>query len=109
MKSIKTLLVAAIIFISTALRAQDTSWMPAKKVKEFGLGFSGLNAYSLQYRWGNTKWLYRINANISGFNNSGSNILDNANNGNNLTNTTRNNTKTPLNISTSLGFSVLFI
>src|ERR1019366_9243243 len=36
------------------------------KVQEYGIGFSSLNSYSLQYRWGNENRLYRIQGNIGG-------------------------------------------
>jgi hypothetical protein len=35
------------------------------RVKEYGLGLSGLNSFSLQYRWGNVKYLKRIAATVS--------------------------------------------
>lgn len=119
MKNITIIITSFILFFASSLKAQEIVSTPTltpktdslpKKVKEFGIGFSSLTAYSLQYRWGNTKRLFRINATITGSTafgsgTSGSNQT-NVGNGNNMDSTT-NKTKTPLNFSTSLSFSIL--
>ena len=90
---------------------QDTTVNPSEpKVKEFGLGFSSLTAYSLQYRWGNTKRLFRINATLAGSSSFGDGSgVSNTNNIGNSTIMTTSTTKTntPLNFNTGLSFSIL--
>jgi hypothetical protein len=114
MKNLKTNLALLLMFTVGALSAQQQTptadTLAAKqKIKEYGLGFTGLNSYSLQYRWGSPKLLYRINGNI-GFTNVGSNSDNNAYDqiyGNSGSTTTQKQTKTPLNLNTGLSFSVL--
>jgi|ERR1700756_1486764 len=118
MKKLKTTLTLACICVAPLLHAQqqttpanitDTTAQPKTKIKEYGIGFTGLNSYSLQYRWGNPKLIYRLNANMSitGFSN---NTTDNTNypqnNGSNYSfdNTVK---KTPLTLTTGAGFSIL--
>jgi hypothetical protein len=82
------------------LNAQGTS----TKVKEYGLGLSNLNNFSLQYRWGNESKLMRLSGNLGGFSNFGKNDQkqqnNNANSANNSTNTT------PFNLNVGLGYSI---
>ncbi|MHB8261141.1 MAG: hypothetical protein ACYDCN_09920 [Bacteroidia bacterium] len=83
------------------------------KVKELGFGFTSLfsTSYSLQYRWGTDKILFRVNANIRGntsFGSGSSNstyVQDTITSGN--ANTTK--TSTPINFSSSIGFSALHV
>jgi hypothetical protein len=80
------------------------------KVKEFGLGFSGLNNFSLQYRWGNEKKLYRFSGDLGGSGNFGKSSRDVAGLGySNVINnqTTNGKNKNPLNVSCGLNFSIL--
>jgi len=105
MKNVK--IVVALLFIVSITIAQEQSPL---KVKEYGVGLSNLNSFSLQYRWGNEKLIYRINATLGGYSASG--------NGSNSTTANpvpgmpagqyiTNDTKTPLNFSSGLSFSVL--
>lgn len=119
MKTITIVISSCILFLVSSLKAQEATLTPTltpktdslpKKVKEFGIGFTSLTAYSLQYRWGNTKRLFRINATIGGStafgNGTGSSNQIEAMDYNN-NNTTTSTTNTPLNFSTSLSFSIL--
>jgi len=119
MKNITIIIASCILLLASSLKAQETITTPTltpktdtlpKKVKEFGIGFTSLTAYSLQYRWGNTKRLFRVNATITGStafgNGTSGNSQTNVGNGNNIDSTTNKN-KTPLNFSASLSFSML--
>lgn len=116
MKKLKIQLAMAFAFATTMLCAQQqtqaTDSLATKQktlVKEYGIGFTSLNNYSLQYRWGNPKLLYRINANI-GFTGllNNNNLTDTYNQGATSYSSTSNNTqvKTPVNINTAVGFSM---
>jgi hypothetical protein len=50
------------VFLVNQVIAQTA---PPLKVKEYGLGLTGLNGFSLQYRWGNEQRLYRITGQLS--------------------------------------------
>ncbi|MFI5141295.1 MAG: hypothetical protein ACHQII_02965 [Bacteroidia bacterium] len=118
MKKLKTNLAIAFACISTVLCAQQqtptanpTDTLATKqKVKEYGIGFTSLNSYSLQYRWGTPKLLYRINANI-GFTGLAKNDNTSGTYDQNITSysssTTETQTKTPATLSTGVGFSML--
>ena len=109
---------SCILLFTSSLKAQEIASTPTltpktdslpKKIKEFGIGFTSLTAYSLQYRWGNTKRLFRVNANISG-----STSFGNGTNGNGNTNINGSSnswgsttTNSPLNCNVSLSFSML--
>ncbi|MBS1646727.1 MAG: hypothetical protein JST67_05250 [Bacteroidetes bacterium] len=56
-------LFAALCLFALATKAQDST---KAKVKEMGIGLYNLNSFSLQYRWGTKKTLYRVNA-VLGF------------------------------------------
>ena len=123
MKKIKTVFTLAatfLVFMSNAQQQKDSvnaqqplaaEKLQLSKVQEFGIGFSSLNSYSLQYRWGNEKRLYRIQANIGG---SGS-IGNSSNNSYTAQDTTNNSalsttkTTTPINLNCGLSFSILKI
>jgi hypothetical protein len=117
MKNLKTTLAVALASITSLLCAQQQTpiadTLAAKQktsIKEYGIGFTNLNSYSLQYRWGNPKVLYRINANV-GFtglansNNTSDSYNQNSNGSSNSTTQTQ--IKTPVTLSTGIGFSVL--
>jgi hypothetical protein len=111
-----------ILFLVSSLKAQEIATTPTltpktdslRKVKEFGFGFTGLQSisYSMQYRWGNTKRLFRVNGTIgstvgfgNGFNSSTIGELFNSN-----TTTINSTTYSPLGINTAgLSFGVLYL
>jgi hypothetical protein len=120
MKSIKIIILSCILLLASSLKAQGVTPTPTltpktdslRKVKEFGLGFTSLQStsYSLQYRWGNTKRLFRVNATIAGStafgksSSSSTSTLDTLNSNSASSNTK---SKTPLNLSTGLSVSML--
>ena len=112
MKITKIILAAIIILITSNLKAQDLNTQaPPLKVKEYGIGLSSFNSFSIQYRWGNEKRLFRINATVGGSTGFGKgsaneNQGDTANSSSN-TNTTK--STSPINFNTSLSFSILKI
>jgi hypothetical protein len=81
----------------------------ALKVKEYGIGFSNLNSFSLQYRWGNENRIYRLSGTIGGAtafgknSSNSSNILDT----NSINSINAMHTKTPLSLNCGLSFSIL--
>ena len=103
MKSIKITII--LIAIVSTLVAQE---QPAK-VKEFGIGFTNFNSFSLQYRWGNSNRLFRLSANIGGFTSFGktSNNLSNVADTNFINITSSGTNKTPLYFYSGLSFSIL--
>ena len=123
MKNSTIIIASCILLLVSSLRAQEvvntstltpkTDSLP-KKVKEFGIGFTSLTAYSLQYRWGNTKRLFRANINIAG-----STAFGNGNNGNDQstiqTTISTNNTpgitttNTPISFATGISFSMFYL
>jgi hypothetical protein len=62
MKALRVFAVALLLACVYRLTGQEIS---PGRVKEYGLGLSGLNYFSLQYRWGNTKYLKRLAATVS--------------------------------------------
>jgi hypothetical protein len=120
MKNLKVNLPLVFVCITSALCAQlqtplvnPTDTLASKqkiRVKEYGIGFTGLNSYSLQYRWGTPKVLYRINANVgfTGLSNANNNTDNYQNNTGSFSASSDNvQIKTPATISTAIGFSVL--
>ncbi len=111
MKSIKTISTAIIIFFAINLNAQDLGMQtPPTKVKEYGIGLSNFNSFSLQYRWGNEKRLFRINATVGGStgfgkgSNNSTTTQDTIYNYNNIGSTKP---TTPINFNTSLALVCL--
>jgi hypothetical protein len=103
MNSIKIIIV--LIAIVSTLTAQE---QPAK-IKEYGIGLTSVNNFSLQYRWGNEKRLFRLSGNIGAQSSS-----DNSNGSSYATKDTLSNTgtastkrTTPLSLNCGLNFSVL--
>jgi len=97
-----------LILSSSALVSQE---LPAK-VKEFGIGLSSFNSFSLQYRWGNEKRLFRINAVIGGstsFGNGTNNFDEARDTSYKNSNSTTSKSTSPLNINGTLSFSILRI
>ena len=111
MKNINIILVAIVILIASNLKAQDLSTQASPlKVKELGIGLSNFNSFSLQYRWGNTKTLYRIGGNIGMASTFGNNNQTSIDSHDTLPPTTSSNTvktNTPLNLTVGLNFSLL--
>jgi hypothetical protein len=123
MKKIKTVFTVTATFLVFMLHAQvqkdsvkaqqplALAKAQLPKVQEFGIGISGFNNYSLQYRWGNENRLYRIQGNIGG---SGS-VGNSSNNSYTAQDTTNNSalsttkTTTPINLNCGLSFSILKI
>lgn len=102
-----------ILFLSTSLffvKAQAQAVGPLK-VQEYGIGLNNLNSFSLQYRWGNEKRLYRIagvfGAN-SNFSNQNTKIDYNDTNRTNYNRTVKGQSA-PLNLNLGFNFSVLHI
>jgi len=105
----KTKTITAIACIAT-LAALTTQAQTLPKVKEFGVGFSNFDNFSLQYRWGNEHRLYRIVGSIGGYGSTGSSSNDyssyyNASPNSVSTGTTK--TDVPVSISAGLRFSIL--
>lgn len=106
-KIIGITIAVASILISSRLIGQDQ----LSTVREFGLGLSNFNNFSLQYRWGNEHRLFRLAGNIGETSSSGNssansyNIIDTMNTSN--LSTTK--TVTPLNLNCGLSFSILKI
>ena len=121
MKNIAIIITSCILLLASSLKAQEAITTPTltpktdslRKIKEFGLGFSSLfsSSYSLQYRWGNTKRLFRVNANIGGFTAFGktSSSSTGGDTINNSTTTNTGGTKTPLSVTSNLSFSILYL
>jgi hypothetical protein len=106
-KAIQIAIALTAMFIVSTLTAQEQQPL---KVKEYGIGLSSFNSFSLQYRWGNEKRLFRLNATIGGstsFGSGNSNLSQGQDtmfsNSNNLTSKT----STPINFNTGLSFSML--
>ncbi|MGZ3865286.1 MAG: hypothetical protein ACXVC6_02690 [Bacteroidia bacterium] len=88
------------------LTAQE---QPAK-IKEYGVGFSSLNSFSLQYRWGNEKMIYRVQGNLGANTAFGKSSISNSDiidTNSNYTSTRDVKTTTPVNLNTGLNFSAL--
>lgn len=95
------------ILFAFKLKAQDQPL----KVKEFGIGFSSFNSFSLQYRWGNEHRLFRISGNIGGTTSNG-NSSDNATTVKDTTSSNSSGTAkstSPINLNCGLSFSILKI
>src|SRR5579872_3847110 len=92
-----------VIFIVSTLTAQEQQPL---KVKEYGIGLSSFNSFSLQYRWGNEKRLYRINANLAGNTSFGNGSQTSSATRDTLSNSTTssNSGKSPINLSCGLSF-----
>ncbi len=94
-------------FLFCTIHAQNSP----KKVNELGLGFTSINNYSLQYRWGNETRMFRITGSVTGLMGGSSN-----NNNNNIqTDTSQTSTVTklhsssPFNMTATLNLSMLHI
>ena len=93
-------------------QTNNVSVKPLAKVKEYGLGFNSLNSYSLQYRWGNEKRLFRVSGNIGGnsysrkLSGSQSAVFDSLHS---ISITNNDKESSPINIGGVLNFSVLKI
>jgi len=108
MKKKIQIIISSLILSSSALVSQE---LPAK-VKEFGIGLSSFNSFSLQYRWGNEKRLFRINAVIGGstsFGNGTNNFDETRDTSYKNSNSTTSKSTSPLNINGTLSFSILRI
>lgn len=100
-KQMFTALFFAMLYIG--LHAQEAT--PAR-IKEYGLGFTGLNNYSLQYRWGNEMRLKRITGFFAGNSSFGKqDYVTGTISGSTTTSSTK--VKAPLQTSLGLGFSIL--
>jgi hypothetical protein len=104
MRKLKIIIVLTSALIVTTLTAQDK-----QPIKEYGIGLSGLNNFSLQYRWGNENRLYRLSGNIgasTSFGKSDNNVTagDTMRSGISTGNTKN---TTPVNLNFGLGFSKL--
>jgi hypothetical protein len=103
------IVVLTTILTTFKVQAQDQPTLP--KVKEFGIGLTGFNSFSLQYRWGNEHRLFRLSGNIGGTTSAGnssdnsSTVQDTINNGSSSTTKTT----TPINLNCGLSFSILKI
>ncbi|HEX7414173.1 MAG TPA: hypothetical protein VF411_09015 [Bacteroidia bacterium] len=120
MKNITIIITSCILLFAPALKAQEV--IPTKtltpktdtllKVKELGIGFSNLNSFSLQYRWGTDNMLFSISGSIAGSTSFGSGtngstqVRDTMSSYNS---STTSKTSTPINFSTGLSFSALHI
>lgn len=121
MKTINKVLAIGLCLFAINCSAQNASkpdtllkkdTLPKVKVKELGIGFTSLTAYSLQYRWGTDNVLFSISGSIAGSTSFGSGT----NGSTQAQDTTYSNTSTgssktstPINFSTGLSFSALHI
>lgn len=106
MKANKISLAIAASFLFLNTFAQEVKPV---KIKEIGLGLYNFQNFSLQYRWGNEKRLFRINGNLGVSSGNGRSdtyglrkadtTFSSYNYGDDL--------KTPVNLNVGLGFSVL--
>ena len=82
----------------------------SNKIKEYGVGMYSFTNFSLQYRWGNEKRLYRLMGNI-GFNGTNGNTNSTATTTQdtliNSTNTTTTKNLNPVGLNCGINFSVL--
>lgn len=103
------LAIITVSFACTNLPAQDQQVI--SQVKEVGIGFASLNSFSLQYRWGNDKRLFRLSGNIGGTTSSenSSPVQTTVQDTININSTTIEKTTTPVNLTCGLSFSVLKI
>lgn len=98
-------MLAVIVGSASLLTAQEQT--PAK-VKEVGLGFTGLNNFSLQYRWGTEKKLYRVSGSLGGNSGFGTTTNDYRWNDTTLTaGSVKGTNKAPVDLNLWLSFSVL--
>lgn len=99
----------AVFGLAIAHAQQDQQTLP--KVKEVGIGLTSFNSYSLQYRWGNDKRLFRLSGNIGGTSSSDNStstattVQDTLN----TTYTVTTKTTTPINLNFGFSFSLLKI
>lgn len=105
MKHLKLLTLALFVCSVSMFTAQEQT--PAK-VKEVGIGFTSLNNFSLQYRWGTEKKLYRVSGYFGGNSGFGNSTYDYK-----WTDTTfkpgtvKGTNKSPVDLNLGLNFSVL--
>lgn len=105
MKHLKLLMLAVIVGSASLLTAQEQT--PAK-VKEVGIGFTGLNNFSLQYRWGTEKKLYRVSGNFGGGSGFGTTTNDFKWNDTTVkSGSVKGTSKSPVDLNLGLSFSVL--
>ena len=121
MKNATIIITSCILLLVSSLKAQEAITTPTvtpktdslpKKVKEFGIGFTSLTAYSLQYRWGNTKRLFRVNATIGGsttFGNGSNNSTNDQTTGSTNNTTGNSTTNSPIVFNAGLSFSMLYL
>jgi hypothetical protein len=98
-----TLVIASLGFAN--INAQETR----TKIKEYGLGLSNLNNFSLQYRWGNESKIKRVSINMGGSTSFGKGKGSYARQEQNSSyNSTNNSTNTsPINLNVGVGYSIL--
>ncbi len=106
MKSKKTLLVfvASYLFLNTF--AQEVTPI---KIREVGIGLYNFQNFSLQYRWGNEKRLFRLTGNLGINSTDGSSDRYGWREEDTLFNSSNfyEDVKTPINLNVGLGFSIL--
>lgn len=62
MKKVKIFVLLTLTIIVSTMKAQDQA--QSSRIKEYGIGLYGLSNFSLQYRWGNEKKLFRVHGNV---------------------------------------------
>jgi hypothetical protein len=100
-KTISLALLITSMLVSQTLMAQDKQPLP--KVREFGIGLTSLNSFSLQYHWGTENRLFRLAGSIGGYTTtSDGQTIDNSNSYLQESNNTK-----PINLNCGLNLSIL--
>jgi hypothetical protein len=106
MKTNKIIMAIAASFLFLNSFAQEVKPV---KIKEIGLGLYNFQNFSLQYRWGNDKRLFRLNGNLGVNNGNGRSYTYGWRNEDTTSNSYNygEDIKTPINLTVGLGFSSL--
>ncbi len=108
MKKVKIFVLLTLTIIVSTMKAQDQA--QSTKIKEYGIGLYGLSNFSLQYRWGNEKKLFRVSGDVGFSGLTYNNKKSNTQTQDPVTNRTYSNNykyTTPLDFYCGLGLSIL--
>lgn len=108
MKTLNLVLALCAVLFVSATKAQEAAPL---KVKEYGIGMTNLNGFSLQYRWGTEKRLYRVSGFIganSGFSKNSKSVFFGNGSSSNFNSSSTFKTS-PVAYSLGVGFSILNI
>lgn len=107
----KSIITIMLMYFSVTITAQEL--LPRQgaplKIKEFGVGFTDLKSFSMQYRWGNEHTLYRLSGTIGGNTAFGKSTGDGNNVSDSLATKSHTDEKTtmPLIVGAGLNFGIL--